>query len=326
MARSNDSIDIHLIGKVSMLYHHNGCTQQEIANRLQLSRPKVSRLLKEAKERGFIQISVNIPNGSFVELETVLEKKYKLDEIVITEISTLDNISSAKLIKKQLGAAAAMYLQRTISQNSILGVTWGTTLQAMVDEMKPVNTQNVHIVQTLGGVGPPEAKTHAMDISRRLSQLLNSRLTLLPAPGIVESYETKKVLLADRKVNSALNLFPKIKTAFVGIGALKTNPVLQKESLEIPAEIQSEILESDAVGDIGLNFFDINGDEVQSGFKDLFIGMSLSELKNVETVVGIAGGEEKFDAILGALNGQYIDVLITDHITAKKLNELETVY
>jgi deoxyribonucleoside regulator len=50
--------------------------------------------------------------------------------------------------------------------------------------------------------------------------------------------------------------------------------------------------------------------------------MSLSELKKVETVVGIAGGAEKFDAILGALNGQYVDVLITDHITAGKLNSL----
>lgn len=319
MARPNDLIDVHLIGKVSMLYHHNGYTQQEIATRLQLSRPKVSRLLKEAKERGFIQVSVNIPNGSFVEQETRLEKKYKLDEVLITEISTLDKSSSNKLIKKQLGTTAARYLQRTISQNSILGVTWGTTLQAMVDEMQPVTAQNLHIVQTLGGVGPPEAKAHAMDISRRLSQLLNSRLTLLPAPGIVESHEAKIILLSDRRVSAALNLFPKIETVYVGIGALKTNPVLQKESSEISPRIQNEILNSNAVGDIGLNFFDMNGQEIETGFQDLFIGMSLKELKNVKTVVGIAGGEDKFEAIVGALNGNYIDVLITDHITAGKL-------
>jgi len=224
MARPNDLIDVHLIGKVSMLYHHNGYTQQQIANRLQLSRPKVSRLLKEAKERGFIQVSVNIPNGSYVEQETRVEKKYKLDEVLITEISTIEKGSTNTLIKKQLGATAAKYLQRTISQYSIIGVTWGTTLQAMVDEMQPVSAQNLHIVQTLGGVGPPEAKAHAMDISRRLSQLLNSRLTLLPAPGIVESYEAKKILLSDRRVSAALDLFPEIETVFVGIGALKTNP------------------------------------------------------------------------------------------------------
>jgi len=102
---------------------------------------------------------------------------------------------------------------------------------------------------------------------------------------------------------------------------LKTNPVLQKESSEISARIQNEILNSNAVGDIGLNFFDINGREIKTGFQDLFIGMSLNELKNVRTVVGIAGGEDKFDAIIGALNGDYIDVLITDHITAGKLME-----
>lgn len=105
----------------------------------------------------------------------------------------------------------------------------------------------------------------------------------------------------------------------MGIGALSTNPILKRESREVPDEILKEILKSQAVGDIGLNFYDINGKEVDTGFKDLLIGMSLEEFKKVNTVVGIAGGVEKFDAILGALNGGYLDVLITDHVTALKL-------
>src|SRR5699024_12005028 len=119
-----------------------------------------------------------------VDLEHALEEKFSLKEALVIES---DAFESSKIIKRQIGSAAATYLQRTISDGDIIGLTWGTTLQAMIDAVPPNSIDgDVHIVQTLGGIGPPEAKAHATDISRRLSQLLNSRLTLLPAPGIME--------------------------------------------------------------------------------------------------------------------------------------------
>ncbi len=321
MARPNNSINLRLISKVSTLYYHQNLKQQEIADRLQLSRPKISRLLKQAREQGIVKITVNVPNSNYIDTETLLEEKYLLKEVLIVDIDTSDGFSSAPIIKKQLGQSAADFLLRTISEGDVIGVTWGTTLQGMIDALLPNPIKGTHVIQTLGGVGPPEAKAHSTDISRRLSQLLDSRLTLLPAPGIVDSEESKEVLLADRRVNTALELFGKINIAYVGIGAISTNLVLKKESFELSADLQDQIIQSDAVGDVGLNFFDINGKPVITKFQDLFIGMSLEQYKQVDTVVGIAGGAEKTDAIYGALNGGFIDVLITDQNTAQKLAE-----
>jgi len=321
MALTIDTPKIRLISKVSTLYYDQEYTQQEIANRLELSRPKVSRLLKQAKETGIVKITVSYPQGNFVDLESKLENKYDLNEVIIVEVNREDSDQSKKHIKSQLGTAAANHLVRTITEGDVIGVTWGTTLQAMADKMIPVQTENVHIVQMLGGFGPPEAKTHAMDISKRLSQSLNSRLTLLQSPGIVDSPEIRQVLITDRRVKNALNLFSRIKKAYVGIGAISTNRVLHKENAEISSEIQQKILNSDAVGDIGLNFFDREGKSIKTGFQDRFIGMTLEQLKNIKTVVGIAGGDEKYEAVKGALAGKYIDVLITDQYTAKKLLE-----
>lgn len=320
MARSNDSIDLRLISKISSMYYNRGFNQQEIANRLHLSRPKVSRLLKQAREQGVVQITIVSPNGNFVDLEQALEEKFSLKEVILVE-SEPD--MSTDVIKKQIGAAAADYFLRTVSSGNIVGVTWGTTLQAMVDSMQPKPIEDVHIVQALGGVGPPEAKAHASDISRRLSQLLNAKLTLLPAPGIVGSVEAREVLHNDPQVKNALNLLPKMHSLFVGIGSIETNPVLNSKNAEMPDSVSQEIFESGAVGDIALHFFDQNGDEVETVLKDLIIGVSLEQMGCINNVVGIAGGPNKTKVISAALSGKKINVLISDSITAQKLLDLD---
>ena len=298
------------------MYYHQDYNQQEIADRLHLSRPKVSRLLKQARKNGIVQISIVSPKENFLDLENALEEKYDLQEVLLVKA---EEEMDSSIIKRELGSAAANYLDRTATEGELIGVTWGTTLQAMVDAMQPKPIKNLHIVQALGGVGPPEAKAHAADISRRLSQLLDGRLTLLPAPGIVGSVQAKEVLMSDRQVKGALNLFSQINTLYVGLGALSTNPVLSQERNELTPKLHREIMDSQAVGDIALHFFDVNGNEVNTELKDLVIGISPDELQSIETVVGIAGGEEKTEVIRGALNGKLIDVLITDNKTAARL-------
>lgn len=304
-----------LLTKVSTLYYDHGFNQQEIADRLHLSRPKVSRLLKQARETGIVQIKVVSSTSNYVELERAVEDQFNIQEAVIIDFDS----SSSSVLKNQLGIAAADYLHRTVSENQIIGVTWGTTLQKMIDSINPFFTENVHVVQSLGGVGPPEAKAHSTDISRRLSQLLGSKLSLLAAPGITGSSESKKILLKDRQVKSTLDLFSRINTLYVGLGAIETNPVLKLDSDEISDSVYNEILKSGAVGDIALRFFDINGDPVPSALDELTIGITIEEIKKIDTVVAIAGGPEKVKVIRGALSGNLIDVLITDHTTAKSL-------
>src|SRR5699024_9346806 len=310
----NNTTSNRLLAKISSMYYDQNFNQQEIADRLQLSRPKISRLLKKAREKGIVQITVIKPDSNFLSLEQELEEEFDLTEVLIGE--TEPN-SSPQRVKHQVGKTAANYLHRTISKGDLIGVTWGTTLQAMIDSMKKKQIPPTHVIQALGGVGAPEAKAYATDISRRLSQLLGSKLTLLPAPGVAGSSKTKEVLLSDRKVKKSLALFSKIDTLFVGIGAITTNPVLDKNSDEINSEIHREILKSKAVGDIALRFFDAEGEEIESQLKDLVIGISIDEIKSVDTVVGVATGRDKANAIKGALRGGLVDVLITDSITAQ---------
>lgn len=318
MPTTNDAADLRLMSKVSSLYYVQDLKQRQIAERLHLSRPKVSRLLQQARDRGIVQISVTPPEGNFVALEAELEGRYGLEEVLITASPFSDANGDAALLKRQIGIAAARYLRRTVEDGDVLGVTWGTTLQAMMQALQPVTTHDVHVVQTLGGVGPPEAEAHAADLSRRLAHLLDGRLTALPTPGIVDSAAARNVLLADRHTQAALELFPKITTAYVGIGALATNPIFTEDP-SVPESARDELLASQAVGDIALRFFDADGRPVSSSLDDRLIGITLDQLRQADRVVGVAGGPPKTEAILGVLRGRLVDVLITDHATAAEI-------
>lgn len=152
MPRKPNPVDLRLASKVSKLYYEQALTQQEISERLRLSRPKVSRLLQQAMDEGMVKITVLSPPGSYDDLENQLGHRFGLKEAVVIEVH---NPSSQASVSRQIGTAAASYLQRTFQDNDIIGIFWGVTLNAMVTALQPCEARNLHVVQMIGGLGPP---------------------------------------------------------------------------------------------------------------------------------------------------------------------------
>ncbi|MDT8898700.1 sugar-binding transcriptional regulator [Thermanaerothrix sp. 4228-RoL] len=316
MPRPKQEEDLRLLTKVSKLYYEENLTQDEIMERLQLSRSKVSRLLQRARERGIVKITVVSPPGLFPDLEAELENRYHLSEAIVVEAR---DPQSQSLLSRELGIAAANYLLRTLQDNDVIGISWGTTLSYMVAALQPRPTPGAHVVQIIGGLGPPESEVHATDLCRRLAQLLQCRLTLLPAPGIVDHVEVKEAILSDSHVRHAFNLFSQINVAYVGIGAPTPDSVIMRDGSILSWDMLDDLLKKGAVGDIALRFFDAWGQAIISEVDQRVIGITLEQLRQIKRVVGVAGGPQKIDVIRGALRGRLINVLITDHITASQL-------
>lgn len=321
MPRNKEEPDYRLLSKVSKLYYEHELTQQGIADTLHLSRQKVSRLLAQAREEGIVQITVLPPIGVYAEIEERIEQQFGLAEAVVVEVPS----DSAEAIRREVGVAAADHLSRAVMEGDRIGVSWGTTLKAMVDSLQPIQTSNVHVVQILGGIGPPEAKEHATELSRGLAHVLGARLTVLPAPGLVDNPAVREAITSDRYVRNALELFEALDTAYLGIGALETNAALKQDGSRISQEEYDELVERGAVGDMAMRFFDADGLPIESSLNDRMIGITLEQMNRVDRVVGVAGGMRKHDVILGALRGGLVDVLITDQRTAEALVAEETV-
>ena len=314
MARPRSAPDLYLLSKASTLYYLRNLTQAQIAQRLGVSRPTISRLLHEAREQGVVTISVSPAPGLHLALESRMEEQFGLEQALIV---TAEARRSAD-IPRQIGGAAAAYLARTIQSGETIGLAWGHTLNAMVQATPVVPSHDLRIVQILGGIGPPDGKAYAADMARRLAQQLGAASVLLPAPGVVSSPAGRDALRKDPHVHAALKSLEKLDTVFVGIGSLETNELLN-DGHSLPRGTHKRLVDAGAVGDIALRFFDANGKAVRTPLDDRILGITVDQLRRAKRVVAVAGGVEKVDAIHAALKSGIVDVLITDQTTASAL-------
>jgi deoxyribonucleoside regulator len=305
---------LRLLVRVSEMYYQEKLTQQQIAAALGLSRPKISRLLKAAEDRGIVQIRIINPLGETSALEEELCRRFNLKEAVVALCG------GGRDSKRAIGEAAAAYLERNVCAGNILGVSWGTTLQEMVNCLHPDGRcPDLTVFQMLGGVGQAEGDYHANELARRIAEAFGGRWYPLPAPVVVSSSQVRDALLAEKRLAEIFDNFHRIDTALVGIGCL-ADSILKKTGY-LSDEEGKELAYFDAVGDVCSCFFDIEGRVCRTSLHDRVVGISPQALRNIDTVIGMAGGADKIEAITGALRGGFINILVTDELTAERVLE-----
>lgn len=300
------------------MYYDDGLKQDEIVARLHLSRSKVSRLLQQARDEGIVKMVVVSPPGIYSELESKLEARFRIQEAVVAEVRDSE---VPEILSRELGAAAAGYLMRVISDDEIIGISWGYTISGMVSALEAKSFPEVKVVQMTGGIGKPESETYATELCHRMARTLSCKLVLLPAPGVVKDEKMREVYLSDQHIQTAMELFTKITLAFVGIGSPTSQTILTRDSSILTQQDLDDVVTHGAVGDIALRFVDRVGRLIPSEMDQRVIGIDLEHLKNIQRVVGVAGGPRKIEAIQAALRGKILDVLITDKCTAQRLLE-----
>ncbi|MGA7342839.1 MAG: sugar-binding transcriptional regulator [Terracidiphilus sp.] len=308
--------ELRLMAKVARMYYVQGIRQQGITERLQVHQSTVSRLLKRARQANLVRISVNNPPGIFAEIEDRLTAQYQLKDAVV-----VDCPAEEEPMVRDLGAAAAYFLETTVKPGASIGISsWSRSLFAMVDALHPGDScRGGKVVQILGGVGNVGTAHHATYLAQRLAALIGASAVLLQAPGIVGSAEARRVLARDGSVRKASELFEHLDLALVGIGSMEPSRLLATSGNVFSPRERAELSRQGAVGDICFRYYDAEGAAIKSPLMQRVIGIEPAVLKRAPRVVGVAGGRAKMRAILAALRGRWINVLITDHRTAESL-------
>lgn len=305
-----------LMAKVADLYYLRNLTQQAIAERLGLSRPTVSRLLQRSRTLGIVRIEVVPPEDAYRPLEGALEDAFGLREAVVIP----GRSESPSRTRRTLGQAAAEYLDRLLKGGERIGISWGTTLGAVMDHLRPRRLRTT-VVPLVGGLGQAAPATHANELARRLAEAHHGRVHLLHAPAIVAHDGVRAALLTDPRVRQVLDLARRVDVALVGIGALVPSSTLI-ESGYVSADDVAALRRSGAVGDICTRPFTVAGVPAGGPLDGRILAVDFEDLRRIRTVIGVAGGLEKAEAILGALHGGLVDVLVTDHLAARAVLRL----
>jgi DNA-binding transcriptional regulator LsrR (DeoR family) len=305
-----------LLVKIATLYYSEGMKQAEIAASLHLSQSFVSRAITRCVKEGVVKISVIQPPNMFMGLEAAIQKRYGIDQAIVVDVA--DNATLTQ-IKQAIGSAAAHYVQTSIRPDDLVGISsWSSTLRAMVDSLHPQSVKAQGVIQLLGGVGP-NGNVQATILTQTLANQLSCPAYLLPAQSIERSVEDRARLVTSDEVSSVVDKFSEVSLALVGIGVLEPSQLLKNSGNYYHEAMLQQLAERGAVGDLCLHYYNAEGEPVLQDDEDPVIGMALPQLRQCPRVVALAGGIEKSAAIRGALTGHYVDVLITDRLTAETL-------
>ncbi|WP_419893315.1 sugar-binding transcriptional regulator [Oceanobacillus kimchii] len=307
--------DKRLLIKIANMYYKEGEKQSEIAKKIGVSRSLISKYLTRAKTLGIVEIIIHDDDEhSFTILESNIEKKYGLREVICVPSP------EGKTSKSYLGVEAGKYLIRVLENKQIVGVSAGTTMNEVATGILPTKEfSQVCFVPLVGGVGDEQVDIHANSIVAKISKKLNSSYHLLHAPVLVDSKQAKEVITNQTSITNIRQMGSQADIAMVGIGGSPKHSTMVKSYKSYG--IIENLKEQEIVGDICYNFINKDGKLVNNEWNDKTISIDIEKLKDIPLVIGVAAGNEKVDAIKAALKGKFIDVLVTDEITATLLSQ-----
>lgn len=302
--------------KIAYWYYTLGMTQDEIAKRLSFTRQKVNQIISSLVDLDVVTINIHGYERDNIELEGKIEERFGLKEaIVATDYGEKDTAIY------KVANVAAQYLDETIQQGDIIGVSWGRTLAEVVDQMTFKRRSECRVVQLMGAQNIERPVEKSDEIARGLADRLDCPSYMLYAPVVVEHAETKKWLLKERSIKASYELMKKCNIAVLGVGELTEKSTMCTRGHITPEDIRV-LRERGFVGDIAMNPVRLDGSYDECPLTDRLLNADVECLKNIANTVLVACGEEKVEAIRAVLCSGCIDRLIIDETTARQVMEV----
>lgn len=298
---------------VARRFYLEGRTKKQIGDELGLSRFKVARILDQALRDGTVRIEVDEPAEVDFALSERLARRFGLRQALVLRA---DDAGAVTTSTRRLGQACAQLLAERLTEDDVLGVSWGRTLHTLTDGTPPLPAAT--LVQIVGSVPSADLNLNSLELVRRLGQSTRGPVFALHVPMVLDPAELAASLRRDEHVAATRARFPELTCALVGVGAWRPGGSSLRSAL--PDAVVADLDAAGAVADVCSGVFAadgtvVGGDSVPSRC----IAITTDELRAVPDVVGVAGGAEKAEAIAAILRAGLLHRLITDSAAAEAL-------
>jgi len=317
MTKNIDNDELNLMLSVVKKYYEMGMTQEQIAKEEFISKSSVCRLIKKALANNVINFQINYPVDSVDNLENEFYSNFSLDKVVIISSSKDDILAR----RRDTCRIVASDICKLIQPDDILSVSWGSTMDTLASTFATemiVNKKCDKVVMLNGSIASEIYSTKSSYIIEQFADFFSAEGYLLPVPMIVDTKKMADMLKADSHINYVMDFAVDSRIAVFGIGSASYESVLWKTGAYSKEDFD-EVLSKGAVGDIVGRCFDMDGNSVSKMMDDRIIGMDLETLKSKKIRIGIAVGNKKARAVIGALKGGVVNRLYIDSVTAKEV-------
>ena len=315
--------DNESLAQIAYWYYVQELSQDDIARRLGVSRSQVSRFLRTARQQGVVRFRIEFPTTRNAELEARILRRFAptpLREVIVARSPSAAGEDGTDSGQMAVARAAADWLPNHLEDDMILGLSWGGTIQMVVDLVEFPRPIDVRVVQLAGEISlDPRHSGH--DLVRDLADRVGGRRSYFNAAAVLPSAELARALGDSPHVREALTLARASSVGLLGIGEF--NRGMSKiflDQADIADAVRRDARARGAVGQVCGRFFDGDGHQVDLELHRRILSVSIDELRRIPLKVAVASGAAKRIPTAAALVGGLIDVLVVDDALAFALD------
>src|SRR5919201_3653814 len=300
------------------LYYRQAQSQKDIARALGVSAATVSRLLKRAHDDGLVRVELDLPRTQA--LETALVQRFGLrDAVVVSSGGRAD-------VREELGVAAAAYFEKITAHGMRVGLSCGFTLYQTVHALRERRLRDLVLYplsgestlklvdispNTLVGMAAAKYRPHVTAYALPVQHLHSPRQILRERRRLLRDPEVRRIYAGAQNVDIALvgiGLIGEQTPGFCALAEAYGVSVERLRQLGVVGEINYQPFDADGrivdrpeLAALSRRLLSVQGDRLQA----------LSRRED-RTVIAVAGGRAKVEALRGALAGRFMNVLVTD--------------
>ena len=303
--------------EVSKLYYYDNLQQEEIARLYYSSRSTISRALDAARREGLVRIIIPEVGFDPRELEAQLRKTFNLSHVHVVPVNQSDDLINLQLTAR----SSAQFISQFIKPDDRIGLAWGSTLFELVRNLPSLSMPNLQIVQLIGNIDSAVVQSYAMNIVETASMHLGTtNAYTVMCPVMTESSLIRDILLHDSRINQVLSLGANCNKMFINLAPPTPESCLFRSGYMTTKEIEN-LRQNETVGSICCHFIDDNGDLSYPELDRRTIGVSLEDIERSDMVIACVSDPRKVKILHASLLKGYINVLMIDSISAKRLLE-----
>jgi DNA-binding transcriptional regulator LsrR (DeoR family) len=299
--------------RAGWLYYVAGNNQEEIAQKLGVSRQTAQRLVSLSVQEGLIKVRLDHPIGRCMELAAELRQRYALDfaDVVPTDPSSPGAIHG-------IAIAAATEIERWLKQRDpiIMALGTGRSLKAAIEQLTPLEARQHKVVSLTGNI-TPDGSAAFYNVIFNIAEAVNTRSFPMPLPVFASSAEEREMLIGQPMIRETHALAAQADVTFVGIGDLGPEAPLFVDGFLSAGELK-QLQKAGAVGEIVGWSFDAQGRLIE-GLTNERVASAPLPSRESSAVIAIAVGERKLPGISAALNRRLVNGFLTDEQTAEAL-------